>query len=169
MKTALALLSLALLLPLPAAAADEPEVVYGKFHRALLAGDVGEMQRYAVDAYRAELAAMSPAQREAQAKMAGAMMPRGFLLRNKTVAPGGQSARLIVSGPGQPLMGDRPETLYGTIQMVMQRGEWKVGESDWTNQQPAALTQPARPAAKAGAQPAAPISTRSTPVVGSMD
>ena len=112
---------------------------------------------------------MSPAQREAQAKMAGAMMPRGFLLRNKTVAPGGQSARLIVSGPGQPLMGDKPETLYGTIQMVMQRGEWKVGESDWTNQQPAALTQPARPAAKAAAQPAAPISTRSTPVVGSMD
>jgi hypothetical protein len=103
MKTALALLALGLLLPLPAPAAEEPEVVYGKFHRALIAGDIDEVQRYAVDAYRAELAAMSPAQREAQGKMA-AVMPRASL-RNKTVAPS-QSARLHRQRPG-PAAGGR--------------------------------------------------------------
>jgi len=159
---------LALAVP-AAAAAEEPEQVYAKFHRAMAAGDLEEMQRYAPEAQRRELAAMSPAQKDAQVKMMAAMMPRAFVLKNKNVNPDGQGARLIVSGPGPALMGDRPETLYGTIRMVVERGEWKVADVNWSNTQPAgmqAAPKPA-PAEKAATGPAPPKSA--APQVGSMN
>jgi len=150
---AAALLALAFAVP----AQEQPEAVYGKFHRAIAAGDLNEMLRYAPAARRAELQGLSPAQKEASVKMMQMMLPRAFTLLSKTVAPDGKTARLVVSGPGESLMGGKPETMYGKVAMVTERGEWKVDEVSWSNDRPsgAASAPAARPAAAPAPAPAA--------------
>ena len=165
-----------------AGAAEEPEAVYAKWHRATVTGNFEEMQRYSPAPARAEIAGLSAAQKAAAVKLAAAQMPRAFLLRNKLVDPGGRSARLVVSGPGDATTGEKPETLYGSIRLVMEGAEWKVAETRWNNSPPAWL--PSAPAPRAGAPQkaspntapgaastsAAPASAaRKTPVVGSLD
>lgn len=140
---------LLLVLSFAAGAAEEPEVVYGKFHRAIATGNLDEVMKYAPAARRAELAAMSAAQKDAQIKMLSVMLPKAFTLMSKNVAPNGQRARLVVTGPGgNPLGGQRPETMYGDVKMIVEGGEWKVEELAWSNEKPAGATP-------AGAQPAA--------------
>ena len=141
-----AAVALLVLLPLAALAADEPEAVYAKFHRAAVSGNLEELLKYGPEARRADLGSMSEAQKEAVLKMAASMMPRAFTVRGKQLGPGGRRARLVVSGTGENPISGRPETLYGEITMVMERGEWKVDESSWSNEQPAAPL-PLRPAA----------------------
>jgi hypothetical protein len=161
--------SLLVFLPLllaasPAAALEEPDAVYGRFHRAVIAGEFDELLRYAPDAQKAELMALSTAQRSAQLKMIASLMPRAYTLRNKDVAPDGQSARLAVSGTGTALAGEKPETLYGKIRMVVLRGEWKVASADWSPNEPKAA-----PAAKPAPTPAAASRPAGrSPVVGGL-
>lgn len=174
-----AALALAAAPPAAAAGDEEPEAVYAKFHRAILAGDAEEMLRHGIEAQRAQMAAMSAGQKSAQVKLIGALMPPTYELRAKVVAPAGQSARLFLSGPGKALAGGKPETLYATVFMVLQRAEWKVAAASWSNRDPgipaqASSPKPNVPAAPAAAQqPAAaqkaPLSTRSTPMVGTID
>jgi len=144
-----------LLVPCAAPAAEEPEAVYAKFHRAVAARNLEEMLRYGPRERRDELASMSAAEKDAMLKMASSMMPRAFTVRSKVVNPGGRTARLVLSGVGENLIGGRPETLYGDIAMVMEGGEWKVNESSWSNEQPV-IAAPAAGAAgsRAGAAPA---------------
>ena len=166
---------LLLLVAFAAGAAEEPEVVYGKFHRAIATGNLDELLKHAPAARRAEMAGMSDAQKDAQIKMLSMMLPKAFTLMSKSVAPNGQSARLVVTGPGQPIIqGARPETMYGNVKMIVEGGEWKVDELAWSNERPAGVMPanppqtkivdpkpaPAKPAAKA----AAPVS--SAPVLG---
>ena len=167
MKATLLALALLALPALPVLGAEEPETVYLKFHRAIVAGDLDEMQRYATDAQRAELAAMSPAQKAAQVKMMSALMPRSYVVKNKSLNPGGQGAQLIVSGPGPVLVGDKPETLYGTIRMVLQGGDWKVGNVNWSNTPPAGLQAAPKPAPAQKASAGAPAKS-AAPQVGTM-
>lgn len=161
------------LLPLAVPAAEEPEAAYARFHRAAVSGNLDEMARYAPAAQRAELARASAAEKSAMAKMMAAMLPRAYLLNSKTVNPNGQTARLIVSGASDFQPGDKPETLYGTIRMEMQGGEWMVAGMDWSNTRPAGIAEgrPATRAApasapKAQAAPAArgPVNAVGTPV-----
>ena len=133
----------------PARAAEEPDAVYFKYHRAAVSRDLDEMLRYADAAQRNELSGISAAQRDATMKMLEASMPRAFVLKGKTVAPDGKRARLLVSGPGGSVLDDKLETLYGTITMVKEQGEWKVGTADWSNTPPAGIA--AAPAAKSAA------------------
>jgi hypothetical protein len=97
-----------------------------------------------------------------------ALLPRAYLLHNKTVNPNGQAARLIVSGNSDFQPGDKPETLYGTIRMEMQGGEWKVAGMDWSNSRPAGLAEgrpPVRGAPAPAAQPqTSPAAARRGPV-----
>ncbi len=157
-----------LVAPLAAPAAEEPEAVYAKFHRAAISRNLEELLRYGPDARRAELGSMSDAQKEAVLKMAASMMPRAFTVRSKQVAANGRSARLVVSGAGESLIGGRPEMLFGEIAMVMERGEWKVDESNWSSEAPANVPS-AKPAAakapaKAAARPqSAPVSSSPAP------
>ena len=149
-------IALLALLPLSAVAADEPEVVYAKFHRAAMSNNLEDLLKYGPDARRAELGTMSEAQKEAALKMASSMMPRAFKLRSKQLGAGGRSARLLVSGTGENIIGGKPEILYGEVSMVLERGEWKVDESSWSLEQPEAPV-PVRPAAApAAAKAAAP-------------
>jgi hypothetical protein len=170
LSTAL-LVVLALLLPL-AAAAEEPEVAYAKFHRAAASGDLDEMLKYAPDAQKAELSAMSAAQRAAQVKMLAATMPRAFVVRHRVVNPDGQAARLWLTGTGTEMIGDKQETLYGNARMVLQRGEWKVSSSDWSPNDPGPLPSakssgPTLPKANAPAPKAAPAGRTAVGTLGS--
>ena len=153
--------ALILLAPCAALAAEEPEAVYAKFHRAAVSGNLDELIRHGPQTRRAEMTSMSAAQKDATLKMAALLLPRAFTLRSKTVSPDGRSARLVVSGPGENLVDGRRETLYGQIRMVMEGPEWKVEESNWSNEQPAL---PA--AAKPAAAPAAGKAPAKTPATG---
>jgi hypothetical protein len=137
---------------------ETPEATYGKFHRAIAAGDLNEMLRYAPAARRAEMQGLSPAQKEASVKMMQMMLPRAFTLVSKTLAPDGRTARLVVSGPGESLMGGKPEMMYGKVAMVTEKGEWKVDEVSWSNDRPSAAggAPAARPAAAPAPAAAAP-------------
>ncbi|MBI1942615.1 MAG: hypothetical protein HYS35_03030 [Betaproteobacteria bacterium] len=152
----------ALLIAAAALGAEEPEAVYAKFHRAAMAGNLAEMLKYGPAQRRAEMARMSAAQQEAELKMVRMLMPRAFTLLGRTPGRDGRSARLLLSGPGQAFGGGRPETLYGAIDMVLERGEWKVREASWSNDKPAAPRQ-ARPAAAPPA-PARASSATTVPV-----
>lgn len=166
--SALSVLSVLFALPLAAFAAEEPEAVYAKYHRAAASGDLAEMNKYGPDARRAELAAMSAAQKDASVKMLAATMPRAHTLRDKRVNPDGRSARLIVSGQGSDFADGKLEVLYGTVRMVMERGEWKVDETSWSNEPPGSLAA-ARPAGSASGDKAAPkaaAKAQGAPVVG---
>ena len=162
-----------LLTAVGARAADEPEVVYGKFHRAVMAGDLDEMLKYGPAQRRAELQTTSASTREAALKMAQFMMPRAFALQWKTVQSNGRGATLIVSGPWAD-EGQRLQTMYGTVRMLLENGEWKVDEATWSSEKPAIINA-AKPPAQApvsAAKPAgkaAPMAKGGAPVVGSMD
>jgi hypothetical protein len=169
MKSFAILLASAVLALLPglAPAADEPEVVYGKYHRAAMSGDIDEMMKWLQASRRTELQGASPATRSAALTLAQHMMPRGFAVQRKSVNPNGR-ATLVVSGAwdgGQQKL----ETVYGTIKMVWQGGEWKVDESSWGSEKPAILLtpKPAPAVEKGAARAAAP--TKGAPVVGSMN
>ena len=145
------------LLACAAFAAEDPEAVYAHYHRAAVSGDLGGVARYSQAEQRAEIAAMSPAQRDANVKMLRAQMPRGFVLRSKTVAPDGRSVRLVVSGPADPVGNEKPETLYGSIRLVLEGGEWKVADAEWNNVPPAgAQGAPAPNSTPAAPKPAGP-------------
>jgi len=151
-------LSALCLLPPAAMAADEPEAVYAKFHRAAMAGDLAEMAKYGPAVRRAEIQGMSESSKEAAIKMAQFMMPRAFTLQRKTLQSNGR-ATLIVSGPWDG-DGRKLETMYGTVKMLTENGEWKVAESDWSSDRPAAL---ATAAPKPGAAPAAASKAGASP------
>ena len=161
-----------LLSPFTAVAGDEPEAVYAKFHRAVMAGDLAEMLKYGPAARRAEIQGMSASSKEAALKLAQFMMPRAFTLQRKSVQANGRGATLIVSGPWQGA-GQQLETMYGTVRMLQENGEWKVEETSWSNERPAILatTKPAAAPAAAADRPAPKSAAARTgaPVVGSME
>jgi hypothetical protein len=164
-----AFVSIAAAVALPALAAEEPDAVYAKYHRAAVTRDLDEMLRYASAAQRNELSGISAAQKDAAMKMLAASMPRVFVLGNKTLSPDGQRARLLVSGPGGSVLDARSETLFGTITMVNERGEWKVAAANWTNTAPPGVNSAPAVRAAPGAAPktAAPAPRRGAALVGS--
>lgn len=148
-----------LVLACNAFAADAPEIVYGKFHRAIAVGNLEEMMRYAPAARRAEVAAMSAAQKDAQMKMLSMLMPKAFTLVDRRIAPGGKQARLIVTGPGETVIaGGGKEPMYGRVRMVQESGEWKVDEIAWSNEPPNAGEVGPAVAAPPAAAAAKPVS-----------
>jgi hypothetical protein len=163
-----AAIALLALLPLAAFAAEEPEVVYAKFHRAVMAGDLQEMLKYGPAQRRAEMRGLSEAHKEAALKMARYMMPRAFMLERKNVHANG-TATLIAIGPwdvGQQKLG----TIYGVVRMITENGEWKVDESNWSNEKPANLATPKSPAPGPAVQvgPKGAAAAKGASIAGSM-
>ena len=163
-------IALLLLLPLTALAAEAPDAVYTKFHRAAMAGNLEEMLKVSPAKRRAEVQAMSQASKDAQLQIAKHLLPRGFQVHRTTVQVDG-FAFLHLSGPwfGE---GNKPVTMYGVVRLVQEQGEWKVDESHWSTQKPAELAPP-KPAAAAaaaavkpapGAAPVKPSAYTETPV-----
>jgi len=127
-----------------APAQEPPEAVYAKFHRALAAGNLDEMLKYAPAARRAELAGMPAAQKQATVEFMARLAPKNHAITGKQVSPDGNRATLRATGTGTALLNSKPETQYGTIAMVKEGGEWKVDQTSWDNNPKAqAATVPA--------------------------
>ena len=135
-----------------APAQEPPEAVYAKFHRALAAGNLDEMLKYAPAARRAELAGMPAAQKQATVEFMARLAPKNHAITGKQVSPDGNRATLRATGTGTALLSGKPETQYGTIAMLKEGGEWKVDQTSWDNNPKA---QAAPPAAAPAATPAA--------------
>ena len=135
MKTA-GLAALAAVLALaagPAGAQEAPEAVYLKLHRATLVHNLDEMLLYASDARRAELAGTAGS--SVMLKLISSMMPRVYTVRSTAVTPDGLRAQMRATGTFTFMGSTAPS--YGTVDLVKQKGEWKVDRFEWSGDKPA--------------------------------
>ncbi len=150
-----------LLLPCTAAAQEDPEAVYGKFHRALIAGNIADLSKYGTPGGAAELAKMSPEQRKGALELMKQLIPPSYTISGKQ--PGADANRLTMraSGMGTSLFSGKPEPMEGVIQMVKMGGEWKVDQSNWNSGKSGAA--PSARAAQAPARAPAQTAPQSRP------
>jgi hypothetical protein len=135
----------ALALALPLGAAEAPEAVYAKYHRAVATGNVDALMRYSTDARRAEIGALAPAQRAESVKMIDSIMPASYKVLAKSIYPDSKIARVYVSGMAKSAIEGKPGTLYGVARLLMQNGEWKVDSVEWSNVNPGVPAQAPAP------------------------
>jgi len=150
MTAAIACLVLLPLASRPAAAAEDPEAVYAKYHRAVMASNLEEMYQYGPAKRRGEVRGMSLSSKEAAVKAAQHQMPVAYKVQQKLVQGDGRMT-LILSGTWVA-EGLKPQTMYAVVRMLMEYGEWRIDESNWGIQKPSAAAL----AAPAAAERAAP-------------
>jgi hypothetical protein len=149
MRTVLAAL---ILVSGSAFAQQQPEEVYQRVHRAMLAGNGDEAISYATTAKKNEM--RNAPGKEAIFKMMASTMPKAYVVNSRVFNPDGKTARLIASGMGE-FMGQH-SMMYGTVNFIREEGQWRVDQWEWGNQKPAAFpTAAAAAPAAAGAKPAA--------------
>jgi hypothetical protein len=154
--------ALLLALPLAAAAQEDPELVYSRLHKAMLAANLSEMLKYASAAQRKELDAIPQAQKSATVQLMAKMLPASYSVADTTINPDGKSAELRATGMATGLMGGKPETNYGVVRLVKEGNAWKVDKTEWSNQQPAGFRLVQAPPKPVAVTPA-PASAASTP------
>lgn len=127
------LVSLLVFAPGYAAAADEPEVVYQKFHQAIL----GPFHPPGLFPFlSAALREQFDKDNMAALKFVNKIqfmkdeIPRSYKLTGKTPRADGKSLRLMVAGEGRDLF-KKPVQMNGTIDLINERGEWKIVELTW--------------------------------------
>jgi hypothetical protein len=126
--------------PALACAAEAPEAVYAKFHRAVVAGDFNEMIKYGTAKQAAETRAMPPAARQAALELVRRLMPKTYSLAGKRIETDERmTLRLVSQGAGG--------ISSGTARMQMENGEWKVDEVNWGGGTAARTASAAPPAA----------------------
>lgn len=116
---------LALLGAVPAAAADDPETVYGKLHRATLAGSVEEVLSYATAGKRKEMASL--AGKEDVVRMMALSLPKAYSVTKKDTSTDGRRAHLEFRG-----VHDSGGPSRGNAEFVKEKGAWKVDEWSWS-------------------------------------
>jgi len=136
-----------------AIAQEDPEAVYAKLHRAMLAGNAEEVAGYSTAATKAELAAKPQAERSALIRSMAQAAPRTYAITEKSIAPDGKSATL--RGTGISEFQTRAEA-YLTASFRKEGEAWKVASWGWSNQKPPPIAKPVNPTAPAAAKPAAP-------------
>jgi hypothetical protein len=147
---------LALLVAVPAAAVDDPETVYGKLHRATLAGSVEEVLSYATAGKRKEMASL--AGKEDVVRMMALSLPKAYSVTKKDVDGG--KAHLEFRG-----VHDSGGPSRGNAEFVKEKGAWKVDEWSWSALAQAPMKDAAQPeAAKAPATPASTATVATVPV-----
>jgi len=113
---------LVLLAPFAAAAADGPEAVYGKLHKATLAGNVDEVLSYATSARRKEIAELPG--KEDMVRVMAMAMPRSYSVTRKDVD--GAKAVLQVRG-----LHEEHGPAAAKVMLFREKGNWKVDEWGW--------------------------------------
>lgn len=133
-----------------ATAQDDPEAVYGKMHRAALAGKSEEVISYGTKAQQADLASKSKAEKDAVIGFMAKMLPKTYTITEKTIAPDGQTALLRGTGVVE-LIGKSDS--YLTANFKKEGAAWKVEKWGWSSDKPAA-------AAAGGNKPALPVAVK---------
>jgi hypothetical protein len=116
---------IALLVAVPAAAADDPETVYGKLHRATLAGSVEEVLSYATAGRRKEMASL--AGKEDVVRMMALSLPKAYSVTKNDTSADGRKAHLELRG-----VHDSGGPSRGNAEFVREKGAWKVDEWSWS-------------------------------------
>lgn len=128
-----------------AVAQEDPEAVYAKMHRAMLAGRTNEVLSYGTAAQQAELAKMSKEEKDAVIGFMSKMLPATYTITEKTIAPDGNSA--VLRGTGVVEFIGKADS-YLLANFKKEGGAWKVEKSSWTNNKPpVAMAKPAAIAA----------------------
>lgn len=127
-------------MPLIASAADEPEAIYAKFHRAGLAANFDEMLKYGTAQKGVEDTSMPVEMRQAMLNFLAQMLPKSYSVASKTIDPNGNHATLRVTAMQSQHPGDIPETVNGTITLIKENGDWKVDEAKWG--EPSKISEP---------------------------
>jgi hypothetical protein len=120
-----------LLLPCAVAAAEDPETVYGKLHRATLAGNVEEVLTYASVGKRKEIASLPG--KEDLVRMLAMSLPQTYSVTSKDV--GARKAHLDLRG-----VHDASGPARGRAELIKEKGQWKV--TDWAWDAMAAASEP---------------------------
>jgi len=124
--------------PCAAFAADDPETVYGKLHRATLAGSVEEVMSYATAGKRKEMASLSG--KEDVVRMMALSLPKAYSVTKNDTSADGRKAHLELRG-----VHDSGGPSRGNAEFVKEKGAWKVDEWSWSAL--AQATPPKEPAA----------------------
>ena len=147
---------LALLVAVPAAAADDPETVYGKLHRATLAGSVEEVLSYATAGKRKEMASL--AGKEDVVRMMALSLPKAYSVTKNDTSADGRKAHLELRG-----VHDSGGPSRGNAEFVKEKGAWKVDEWSWSVLAQAPMKDAAQPepakAPATGTATAEPVAT----------
>jgi hypothetical protein len=107
----------------PAQAADGPEAVYAKLHRATLEGNVEQVLSHASAQRRAEMSSLPG--KEDMVHMAAMALPKTYAITRSTVRGG--KAHLSAQGIHES---DGPAR--GEVDLVREKGQWKVDEWNWS-------------------------------------
>jgi hypothetical protein len=129
---------LALLFAVPAAAADDPVTVYGKLHRATLAGSVEEVLSYATAGKRKEMASL--AGKEDVVRMMALSLPKAYSVTKNDTSADGRKAHLELRG-----VHDSGGPSRGNAEFVKEKGAWKVDEWSWSALAQAPMKDAAQP------------------------
>ena len=142
--------ALFLLLPCAASAQEDPEVVFGKFHRAMLAGNIDEMNKYGTPGGGSEIAKMPAEQRKQVLDMLKGLTPKRYKVTGRQLGSDGNSLTLRTTGSGASIYGAKPSAQDGMIRMVKLGGEWKVDDVKWKDAGATSAPASAAPEIKTG-------------------
>ena len=111
-----------------AIAQEPPEAVYEKFHRAARAANVAEMGRVSTDERRLEIAD-SP---KMELMLGAQTFPVSYKITGKKTSSDGNDVQLRATGMHAPLGGQNRQ-MYGIVDLVKQKGVWKVDAAAWAD------------------------------------
>jgi hypothetical protein len=133
----LVIAALFLLLPLGATAQEGAEAVFGKFHRAMLAGNLDEMNRYGTPGGGTEIAKMPAEGRKQILELMKNATPKRYKITGRQQTDGGNSVTFRMTGTGASAFGLNANPQEGMVRLVKQGGEWKVDDVKWKDAGPA--------------------------------
>ena len=150
--------ALLFLLPGAASAQDAPEAVFGKFHRAMLAGNIDDMNKYGTPGGATEIAKLPADKRKQVLDALKAVTPKNYKITGRQLSKDGNHLTLRMTGTGAAgVLGMKADPQDGVILMVKQGGEWKVDDVKWQDAKgrsaPAAAATPSAPEVKPGIAP----------------
>jgi hypothetical protein len=130
------------LLPCVASAEEDPEAVYGKFHRAMLAGNLDDMIKYGTPGGVTNIAKLPADKRKQVLDLMKSLMPQRFKVTGRQLSNDGTNLTLRMTGSGASAFGQNSPAQDGLVVMVKQGGEWKVDASNWKSATTSAAPAP---------------------------
>ena len=130
--------ALFLVLPCTAAAQEDPEAVYAKFHRAMATANYDELKKHSSAEVISEMEKMPADQRKGMLFMAAMLMPPAYTITGKQPSPDGNRFTIRATAKLPTVSGEKPEQANGEITLVKQAGAWKVHLQNWQNADPTA-------------------------------
>ena len=113
--------------------------MYQKFHDASIAGDFNELRKWCTTDTGNQLASMPAADRQAFIVFMGGMTPKSYAVIAKDVSGDKATLRLCARASEN----GKVDTLPATVELVKERGAWRVLSENWGGAQPdAPSTQP---------------------------